>query len=191
MATTSRSQRTRDRLAACALDLFETQGYEATGVDEIAAAAGVTPMTFFRHFAAKENVLVDDPYDPLIAAAVGAQPTALPPLARAVRGVRSAWAHIPADDDLRRRIRVVAATPSLRGAMWRSNARTERAIADRLTDDGADPLAAQVAAAAVLAALVTALYAWAEREEHGLRDAVATALDTLDGGPRATAGVPS
>lgn len=179
---------TRARLTSCALELFERHGYERTGVDEIAAAAGVTPMTFFRHFAAKENVVLDDPYDPVLAAAIGTEPVGLPPLVRAVRGLGSAWSDIPQDDGLRRRIRVVAATPSLRGAMWRSNARTELAISDQLVADGADPLAARVAAAAVLAALVAALYSWAENEDTSLADAIAVALDTLESGAHQLSG---
>ncbi|MCT9143530.1 TetR/AcrR family transcriptional regulator [Streptomyces violarus] len=53
--------RERRRLATqadiedAALDLFERQGYERTTVLEIAAAAGVSQSTFFRHFATKED----------------------------------------------------------------------------------------------------------------------------------------
>lgn len=45
------------RLAKAALTLFDEQGYAATTVDEIAAAAGLTKRTFFRHFANKREVL--------------------------------------------------------------------------------------------------------------------------------------
>ena len=50
---TSRTLRTRERILAVALDLFERQGYRATTVAQIADAAGVTSMTFFRHFPTK------------------------------------------------------------------------------------------------------------------------------------------
>ncbi|MFD4562617.1 TetR family transcriptional regulator, partial [Streptomyces sp. NPDC058469] len=43
----------RRELAAAAMELFATKGYEATTVDEIAAAAGVARRTFFRHFRSK------------------------------------------------------------------------------------------------------------------------------------------
>jgi AcrR family transcriptional regulator len=45
------------RLAQAALDLYATRGYEATTVAEIAAAAGVSERTFFRHFPDKREVL--------------------------------------------------------------------------------------------------------------------------------------
>src|SRR5690606_22536266 len=45
----------RRELAAAAMELFATKGYEATTVDEIAAAAGVARRTFFRHFRSKEE----------------------------------------------------------------------------------------------------------------------------------------
>ena len=73
-APTVRTERTRARLLAAALDLFARQGYDRTTVAEIAAAAGVTEMTFYRHFGSKDQLLLDDPYDPLIASAIGHQP---------------------------------------------------------------------------------------------------------------------
>ncbi|GAA2242588.1 TetR/AcrR family transcriptional regulator [Herbiconiux moechotypicola] len=48
---------TRDRLRAVALELFAAQGFEVTTTAEIAAAAGVTERTYFRHFADKREVL--------------------------------------------------------------------------------------------------------------------------------------
>ena len=45
------------RLARAALELYVDQGYEQTTVADIAARAGVTERTFFRHFADKREVL--------------------------------------------------------------------------------------------------------------------------------------
>jgi len=47
----------RTNLHDAAIRLFSDRGYEATSVDDIAAAAGVSLRTFFRYFAGKDDVL--------------------------------------------------------------------------------------------------------------------------------------
>jgi AcrR family transcriptional regulator len=179
-----RSARTRERLLAAALELFTRKGFDATTVAEIAAAAGVTQMTFFRHFGSKEALLLDDPYDPLMVTAVGEQPVGLPPLVRAVRGVRTAWERVPieAAEPVRERVRLVAGSPSLRASMHVNTERSQAAIAERLAHDGADPVEAAVAASAVMAALMTALLLWAQGDDADLGASIIGALDVLDAG---------
>ena len=50
-------EQTRDRLHQAALRLFDTRGYDATTVDDVAGAAGVSRRTFFRYFESKEAVV--------------------------------------------------------------------------------------------------------------------------------------
>lgn len=50
-----KKQRTREALLRTALELFTTQGYERTTVDDIAEAVDVSQRTFFRYFAGKEE----------------------------------------------------------------------------------------------------------------------------------------
>jgi AcrR family transcriptional regulator len=180
--TLSKRERTLAALLEAGLDLFERQGYEETTVAEIARAAGVTEMTFFRYFPAKEHLLLDDPYDPVLIAAIGDQPATFPPFMRAARGIRAAWRALPEPETpiIRRRVRITAQTPSLRGAMWRSTGNTERAIVEQLVADGATPEVARVAAASVLAALVAGLYSWADGEHGTLAEAIEHALDVIE-----------
>ncbi|KAA0022625.1 TetR family transcriptional regulator [Antrihabitans cavernicola] len=57
---TDASARFRLVVVAEALRLFAEKGYEATSVDEIAEAAGISRRTFFRQFRAKEDVVFAD-----------------------------------------------------------------------------------------------------------------------------------
>jgi len=51
-----RKEQTRERIVDAAVELFIGQGYDATSVDQIAAAADVARGTFFNHFPGKEDV---------------------------------------------------------------------------------------------------------------------------------------
>lgn len=48
-----RSEDTRARIQAAAVDLFARHGYDATGVAEICSAAGVSKGAFYHHFPSK------------------------------------------------------------------------------------------------------------------------------------------
>ncbi|HNF06334.1 MAG TPA: helix-turn-helix domain-containing protein, partial [Mycobacterium sp.] len=61
-AHTARSERTRDALRRAALVRFLAQGVEDTSAEQIAADAGVSLRTFYRHFASKHDLLFAD-YD--------------------------------------------------------------------------------------------------------------------------------
>ena len=169
-----------------ALELFEERGYDSTTVAAIAERAGVTEMTFFRHFPSKDSVLMADPFDPLIAEAITQQPARLPPLAAAIGGVADAWTSVPTpvSSEVRKRLRIVSRTPSLRGAIARNSADTEAAMVDALTSRGAASADARIAAAATMGALSAALLDWADGDEADLGAAIDAALQVLNGGPR-------
>ena len=58
MATTTRRGERRDLILASATSLFEENGFHGAGIDDIAAAAGVTGPAIYRHFKNKDAVLV-------------------------------------------------------------------------------------------------------------------------------------
>ncbi|MEV0284817.1 MULTISPECIES: TetR family transcriptional regulator [unclassified Kribbella] len=177
-----RAERTRERLLTAALELFAERGYDGTSAGEIAARAGVTEMTFFRHFPSKASLLVDDPYDPLIGAAIRQQPAKLDPISRAAKGVRTAWQELlpPSVEEVRVRLRIVARTPALRAAMISGTAATEAVITDALASGGTSHRDARIAAGAVLGALNTALLDWSLTDSDDLSQAIDAALDVLE-----------
>ncbi|HZQ87451.1 MAG TPA: helix-turn-helix domain-containing protein [Acidimicrobiales bacterium] len=58
MAGQSRTrQPRREQILEAAVELFQRDGYHATGIDEIGATAGITGPAVYRHFASKEDIL--------------------------------------------------------------------------------------------------------------------------------------
>src|SRR5580704_17920347 len=82
------------RLAQAALELYIERGFEQTTVAEIAARAGLTERTFFRHFADKREVLFARSHmlQELVVAAVAGAPYSAAPIAAAAAGVEAAGA---------------------------------------------------------------------------------------------------
>jgi len=175
---------TREALVRAALELFAERGYESTTAAAIAERAGVTEMTFFRHFPSKSSLLIDDPYDPLIAEAIRHQPPHLSPIAAAIEAIAAGWKAVPSptSSEVRDRLRIVSRTPSLRGAIATSNAATEAAISGALVARGVPLPEARIAAAATMGALTAALLDWADGDEPDLGVAIDTALRVLSGG---------
>jgi AcrR family transcriptional regulator len=181
MAT--KTELTRERIESAAIALFVQQGFDETLVSQIAAAAGVSEMTFFRYFRSKDAVVVDDAYDPLLGAAIADRPLSESPIVRVAEGIRDAWRRLPepADSRTRDRIRIASSTPSLQGSMWSNNAATEAVIVAQLRADGTEEFDARVAASACMGALIGALLAWARTDDASLGQHVERALDVVVG----------
>lgn len=152
---------TRQRLQEQALRLFTERGYDATTVEQIAAAAGVSHMTFFRYFPTKEDVVLSDSYDPILVAAIQSRPRAEDPVTRVQTALRDGLGAIyPAIRDmLLVRTRLCLRTPALRARLWENQFATRELLADAL-DDGEPSFATRVLASACLATLTTALEEW-------------------------------
>ena len=72
--------RTRAAIQQHALALFRTQGYAQTSVEQIAAAAEVSPSTFFRYFPTKEDSVLTEFIDEQMVEVVVNAPAGLSPL---------------------------------------------------------------------------------------------------------------
>ena len=83
--------RTRASLREHALRLFREQGYQATTVEQIAAAAEVSPSTFFRYFPTKEDLVLQDDMDTRLLDAFARQPAGLAPIPAIRAALAEAW----------------------------------------------------------------------------------------------------
>ncbi|GAA1301807.1 TetR family transcriptional regulator [Saccharothrix xinjiangensis] len=183
-----RKARTRRAIQEHALRLFLDQGYDATTVEEIAAAAGVSHMTFFRYFPTKEAVVEDDDYDPFIADLVRARPAGENPLEALRAALRTGLdAVLDTDRDaVYARTRLIVTTPALQARQWHNTATTGDLLATALADRERRPvdLRLRVIAAAATAALTTALTAWVEGDgADDLRSLIDQAFAALDPEP--------
>ena len=108
--------KTRAAIRDHAMRLFEEQGYATTTVEQIAEAAEVSPSTFFRYFPTKEDVILTDDYDPVIVAAIKAQPPGTPPVRALVNAMREVFYNLTAEewDSEKRRQRIYQTVPELR-----------------------------------------------------------------------------
>ncbi|MEU8168810.1 TetR/AcrR family transcriptional regulator [Micromonospora sp. NPDC049004] len=182
---TLREQRraeTQRMVQAHAVRLFVERGYDRTTVNDVAQAAGVSPMTLYRHFPTKEDLVLFDQNGILVAEQIAATPAGQP-LVRRIGGalVESARALTAGDDRLLlARLRLMISTPALRARHLDSQYVLQQAIVDGLGDEAADPdtaFAAAAAASACLAAMHTALVRWAQDDGRtDLPDLIATAL---------------
>ncbi len=182
-------------IQAHAVRLFVERGYDATTVTEVAEAAGVSPMTVYRHFPTKEDLVLVDQNKQLVAERIVATSTDQPLVRRigdalidsAATLVSRGYGNDPEENTqfLLARLRLMISTPALRAKHLDNNYALQQAIVDALGGDaGDDDIAfnAHAAASACLAAMHTALVRWAEDDgQTELPDMIAKALTAAFG----------
>ncbi|HEX3283552.1 MAG TPA: TetR family transcriptional regulator [Mycobacterium sp.] len=178
---------TKHAIQEHALQLFVEKGYDATTVEEIAAAAGVSHMTFFRYFPRKEEVVEYDEYDPLLEDSIAARPPDEAPITALHNALRVGLQQVLSTDReaLLIRTRLILDNPVLRSRNLIAQDTTRdlfaRALARRAGRAEPD-LAATVQASAALGAIAPALTAWAEDGEADLIALVDSAFTALESG---------
>jgi AcrR family transcriptional regulator len=178
---------TKQAIQEHALRLFAEKGYDATTVDEIAAAAGVSHMTFFRYFPRKEAVVEYHEYDPLLEELIAARPANEAPMTALHRAIHAGLEKILATDReaLLQRTLLVLGNPVLRSRNLVAQDTTRDLFARALARRAglAEPdLAATVQASTALGAIGPAVMAWAERDDADLIALVDEAFAALAAG---------
>jgi AcrR family transcriptional regulator len=157
--------RTRASLREHALRLFREQGYAATTVEQIAAAAEVSPSTFFRYFPTKEDLVLQDDMDTRMVEALQQQPADL----GAVAAVRAAVQQVlgsysGADLDIVRETTQLSMTvPEIRARAMDEFSRTIGVVADAVAQRAGRPgddLAVRAVAGAVVGVIMAITLPW-------------------------------
>jgi AcrR family transcriptional regulator len=176
---------TRERLVQAALDLYSERGFDSTTVAEIAARAGLTERTFFRHFADKREVLFggSELLEGLIVTAVAEAPASMSPLEAAARGFEVAGREFFVPERRafsRRRQAVIAANPELQEREVAKLSALSAAVADAIRARGLDEPAATLTAGVASAIFHSAFERWiAPDNDRDFPELVGEALGEL------------
>jgi AcrR family transcriptional regulator len=171
------------------MELFLRNGYEATTVQQIAAAAEISESTFFRYFPTKEDVVLQDDLDPIFDAALRAQPADSSPI-QAIRGAFHEMFGALSGDELsaqRERIAFVMAVPELRSriidSFYSGIAQTAGALAER-SGRKPDDFAVRVLAGAIIGASMTVILAIADDADANIEELLDQTMAQLETGFR-------
>lgn len=185
-----KKQRTRRTIERVALDLFAKQGFDGTTIDQIAGAADISPRTFFHYFPSKEDVVVADYAKRLEQISVALRLG--PPDQVPWEALRSAFLAAAVDyesehDQLLRRFRIMAETPSVAARSLLIQANWERAITEAVAEwldvDAAVDLRPGLIAGAALAGMRASLARWlTSGGETRLPDHIEECFDLLSTG---------
>ena len=175
----------RLRLGAAALELFAERGFEQTTVTDIAARAGVTERTFYRHFGDKREVLFDGgpPLQDYLTRVTSERSVAGdPPLVAIGRAFEGAAHDVFGDrrEFARRRSVVIAAHPELLERELGKTALIAAGLTDSLQAAGVGPSRARLAAEIGVAAFRVAFARWVGPDDTAsLADLIRETFDEL------------
>lgn len=176
----------RERLVAAAVDLFTEHGYDETTVAQIAALAGVTRSTFFRHFADKRELLVagQETLSRLLADGIADAPAGAGPLEAVAAGlVRASGEMGPFNRELGPRLKAaVAASTELQERDALKSVGMAGAMTAALVARGVPEPTAHLAGEMGVLAFKQGYARWSEgerAEDDGLAEHVLAALDGL------------
>jgi AcrR family transcriptional regulator len=159
----------RGRLQEAALALYSERGFDQTTAAEIAARAGVTERTFYRHFADKREVLFggSELLKERVLLGVAGAPAGHAPLEAVACGLAAAAVFMSeARRDLTaQRQAVIATNPELRERELAKLADYAAAVAATLRQRGAGGLQATLAAEAGMSVFRAAIERWANSDD--------------------------
>lgn len=169
----------RRRLQEAALDLFEARGYDQTTSAEIAAKAGVTERTFFRHFSDKREVLFDGEatLSAILSSAIHKVPPALGAWETLFRAFQAAETFLVENRPFSEpRRRIIASSPPLQERETAKAMSLTVKLASALRERGVADRRASLAAQIGMAAFSQAFASWLNDDPGDLDDHLAKAF---------------
>ena len=189
-----KKDRTRRTIQSAGLQLFAQNGFQATTIEEVAAAADVAPRTFFRYFPTKEEIVFWPAYRPLLAELMAARPDDEPAVAALCHAIVDGLSAFYDQDRERvlERLKLAFRTPALQPRLRQEQAISASALAKVLAGrlhTSPEDLEVRAVGAAVAAALWVAVEEWQATDGGAdLRTLMDRAFGTvLAGGVRSTA----
>ncbi len=179
--------KTRAAIREQALRLFREQGYQATTVERIAAAAEISPATFFRYFPTKEDVVLQDDVDVLTLEVFDAQPPDLSPVAAMRAAAAAIFARLTPQEleRFRETTELTLAVPELRARAIDEFARTievmAAAVAGR-TGHAPDDFAVRNLAGAMIGVIMASVLTAKENPTADMFQRIDAALAHLEAG---------
>jgi AcrR family transcriptional regulator len=179
--------KTRAAIREQALRLFREQGYQATTVEQIAAAAEISPATFFRYFPTKEDVVLQDDVDVLTVEAFDAQPPGLSPIAAVRAATAATFAGLTPDELARFRetTEMTLSVPEIRARAVDEFVRSIEVIAGavaRRTGHAPDDFAVRNLAGAMVGVIMAAALTASQAPTADLLERIDAALAHLEAG---------
>ena len=174
--------RTRAAIRQHALRLFREHGYQATTVEQIAAAAEVSPSTFFRYFPTKEDVVLRDDLDTRMLEAFSRQPPGLAPVPAIRAAMKESLSSFGGDEisQIRETTQLTLAVPEIRARAMDEFARTIEVIAEAIAKRaGRSPtdLAIRTLSGAVVGVIMSVAMPWSEWTPETAADDMFTRID--------------
>jgi AcrR family transcriptional regulator len=179
-----KKQKTKEAIQREAMRLFQEQGYDQTTIEQIAEAAEISPSTFFNYFPTKEDVVLYDRYDPIMASLMLARPAEEPPSVVMKQMFVALGGLLERDRDIiLARARMALQVPALRARFWEELERARDLISSIIaarTGRDAGDFELRVVSMVLVTAAFEASQEWLRRGGRGsMFELVNQALDSV------------
>jgi AcrR family transcriptional regulator len=181
--------KTRESIQREAMRLFKRNGYEETTIEQIAAAADISPGTYFNYFPTKEDVVLYDAFDPIIGDLLSSRPPD-EPLGVSFRHVLDLISQLLERDreSVYERSKLSLEVPELRARLWEEFEKAQGFMGGLIAQRSGrsqDDFEIRVVVMALVASMMEAMREWVRLDgQTSLGSLLQRAFDVVDGAGR-------